>query len=190
MNIHYLLMRLCGFKPIGIHPFTEKKCVVIMAPHTSVVDFFLGLMMIRYLKLKMVMVMKKEFFVFPVKYILKAIGCVPVDRAHALHFAEFVTNVVKERDDVHLIICPEGTRKKVEKWKRGFYQIAMGANVPIGLSHIDFRTRTLGIGKLFYPTGDYAKDMLEIEEYYSGMVGYNKGKFNLEDRPQTKHDWN
>ena len=50
---------MCGFKPVGIYPFETKKCVIIMAPHTSIVDFFLGLMMIRYLKLKMVMVMKK-----------------------------------------------------------------------------------------------------------------------------------
>lgn len=189
MSIHHFLLKICRFKPIGIQPFEVKKCVVIMAPHTAVADFFLGLMMIRLLKLKMVMVMKKEFFVFPVKGILKRIGCVPVDRQHALHFAEFAANVIKERDECHLIICPEGTRKRVEKWKRGYYQIAMEAGVPIGLSHIDFKTRTLGIGKLFYPTGNYEKDSAEIEAYYYGMVGKNKGQFNLEEKPQAQHEW-
>ena len=189
MNIHKCLMRMCGFKPVGIYPFETKKCVIIMAPHTSIVDFFLGLMMIRYLKLKMVMVMKKEFFVFPIKYPLKWMGVVPVDRQHSRHFAEFATDIVKNRDEVALIICPEGTRKLVNRWKKGFYQIAMEANVPIGLSHIDFRTRTLGVGQMFYPTGDYEKDMVEIEKYYHGMRGYRKGRFNLENEPVTSHEW-
>ena len=73
--------------------------------------------------------------------------------------------------------------------KKGFYQIAMEANVPIGLSHIDFRTRTLGVGQMFYPTGDYEKDMVEIEKYYHGMRGYHKGWFNLENEPVTPHEW-
>ena len=189
MAVSDFLMKVCRFRPVGIDPFEAKKCVIIMAPHTSIVDFFLGMMMIRHLKLKMVMVMKKEFFVFPIKYILKKMGVVPVDRQHSRHFAEFATEIVKERDEVALIICPEGTRALVNRWKRGYYQIAVDAGVPIGLSHIDFRTRTLGVGKMFYPTGDYEKDRLEIEHYYYGMKGYKKGLFNLENEPVTHHEW-
>ena len=77
----------------------------------------------------------------------------------------------------------------MNRWKKGFYQIAMEANVPIGLSHIDFRTRTLGVGQMFYPTGDYEKDMVEIEKYYHGMRGYRKGRFNLENQTPTIHPW-
>lgn len=184
-----LLMKICRFKPVGIDPFPTKKCVVIMAPHTSYVDFFLGLMMIRHLNLKMMMVMKKELFFFPLGTILRRIGVVPVDRQHARHFAEFATDVVKSRDEVALIICPEGTRAYMNRWKKGYYQIAVNAGVPIGLSHIDFRTRTLGIGQLYYPTGDYEKDRGEIEKYYNGMHGFRKGKFNLENEPVTHHEW-
>lgn len=186
MSIYEILLRVCRFKPVGIQPFKEKKCVVIMAPHTAVVDFILGLLMIRHLKLKMIIVMKKEFFIFPLNFFLKKIGCVPVDREHAYHFSDFAANLIKEKEEVALIICPEGTRKRVAKWKRGYYIIAEKAGVPIGLSHIDFRTRTLGIGEIFYPTGDYDKDSAYIESYYYGMRGYNKGKFNLENRTPEK----
>ncbi len=189
MSIYEVVLKICRFKPVGIQPFEVKKCVVIMAPHTSIADFILGLMEIRLLKLKMAMVMKKEFFIFPLNYALKWIGCVPVNRQHATHFVDFAANLIKERDEIALIICPEGTRKRVNKWKRGYYQIAEQAGVPIGLSHIDFRTRTIGIGKLFYPTGDYERDSAEIEAYYHGMRGYNKGQFNLEEKPQAKHEW-
>lgn len=196
MSIHTILLKLCGFRVSGFtteefHQNPDlKKCVVIMAPHTSIADFFIGRQVIKYLKLKMVMAMKKEFFVFPFKPFLKKVGCVPVDRQHALHFADFAVDLIKNRDEIAFIICPEGTRTLVPKWKRGFYQIAEKAGVPICVSHINFRSRTAGIGKVFYPTGDYEKDLAEIEQYYYGMHGKNKGWFNLEDKEPYAHpEW-
>ncbi len=188
MSVHTFFLKLfrfrvSGFTPEEFHQNPDvKKSVIIMAPHTSIIDFFIGLMVIRHLKLKMAMAMKKEFFVFPIKGLLLKIGCVPVDRKHALHFADFAANLIKSREEVVFIICPEGTRALVQKWKRGFYQIAQKAEVPICLSNIDFRSRTAGIGKIFYPTGDYEKDLEEIERYYYGMRGRHKGCFNLEDK--------
>ncbi len=133
--------------------------------------------------------MIKEFFFFPMYFLLKKLGCIPGDGEHTMHFTEFAGNLIKEREEVAFIICPEGTRKRVSKWKRGYYQIAQMAGVPIALSHVDFRTRTLGIGKIYYPSGDYEKDHVEIESYYNGMIGFHKGHFNLEDLPPTPHDW-
>lgn len=188
MSKYSFLLKLCRFKVTGFTPedFQNnpelKKCVIIMAPHTSIYDFVVGLFVIRYLGLKMAMVMKKEFFVFPLKGFLTRIGCVPVDRKHALHFADFAVDLIKSREEIAFIICPEGSRQYVEHWKRGFYQIALKSGVPICLSHIDFKSRTTGVGKIFYPTGDYEKDMAEIEPYYYGMRGLRKGRFNLENR--------
>lgn len=196
MSVHTFLLkfhrfRVSGLTPEEIHSNPNlKKCVVIMAPHTAVADFFIGLRVIRHLRLKMAMAMKKEFFVFPLKPLLLKIGCVPVDRQHALHFADFAVDLINSREEIAFIICPEGTRQLVTKWKRGFYQIAVKAGVPICLSHIDFRSRTAGIGQVFYPTGDYEKDMEEIEKYYYGMRGKHKGWFNLENREPYAHpEW-
>ncbi|MCQ2283457.1 MAG: 1-acyl-sn-glycerol-3-phosphate acyltransferase [Bacteroidales bacterium] len=161
-----------------------------MAPHTGIRDFFLGFLMIRLLNLKMALIMKKELFVFPIAKAMKRVGMVPVDREHARNFVKFSVNLIKESDEIAYIICPEGTRKRVDKWKRGFYEIAMMAGVPIGLSHIDFRSRTLGVGAMFYPTGNYEADLAEIEKYYYGMQGTHKGGFNLEDREPYAHpEW-
>ena len=188
MSKYSFLLKLCRFKVTGYTPedFQNnpelKKCVIIMAPHTSVYDFVVGLFVIRYLGLKMAMVMKKEFFVFPLKGFLTRIGCVPMDRKHALHFADFAVDLIKSREEIAFIICPEGSRQYVEHWKRGFYQIALKAGVPIGISHIDFKTRTTGVGKIFHPTGNYEQDLTEIEQYYYGMRGLRKGRFNLENR--------
>ena len=79
--------------------------------------------------------------------------------------------------------------KRVEKWKRGFYQIAMEAGVPISLGFIDYHTRTCGIMSIFQPTGDYEKDLAEIQAQYYGLEGYKKGQFNLEDKPHAHPEW-
>ena len=102
---------------------------------------------------------------------------------------EYAANVIKERERITLIICPEGTRKRVERWKRGFYQIAMEAGVPISLGYIDYKTRTCGIMSIFHPTGDYEKDIQEIQKQYYGLEGYHKGCFNLEDMPHAHPEW-
>lgn len=188
MSKYSFLLKLCRFKVTGFTPedFQNnpelKKCVIIMAPHTAAYDFLVGLLCIRHLGLKMAMVVKKEMFVFPFKGFLTKIGCVPVDRKHALHFTDFAVDLIKEREEIAFILCPEGSRKYVEHWKRGYYQIAEKAGVPICLSHIDFKSRTTGVGKIFYPTGNYEQDLAEIEKYYYGMRGLRKGRFNLENR--------
>jgi len=190
MSAAKFMLRLCGFRPIpnGItNP--PKKCVMIMAPHTAIFDFVLGKLMCVHLKLKSCIAIKKEVFFFPLGALLKSWGAVPVDREHARNVTEFAAKLLKEKEEIAYIICPEGTRKRVEKWKRGFYQIAIHADVPICLTHIDFRSRTLGIGQVFYPTGDYEKDMETIAQYYYGMRGIHKGQFNLEDKPYAHPEW-
>ncbi len=189
-RFYLFLLQLFRFKPVGLQPAPVKKCVMILAPHTSILDFFLGHWMLEYMHAKGAIVIKKEFFVFPFKRYLNRLGCVPVDRKHSLRFTEFAVNLIHEREEIAFIICPEGTRKRVEKWKRGFYQIAQKAEVPICLSHIDYKSRTLGIGKVFWPTGDYEKDLAEIEQYYFGMKGLHKGHFNLEDCQPLPNDNN
>ncbi|MCR4680625.1 MAG: 1-acyl-sn-glycerol-3-phosphate acyltransferase [Bacteroidales bacterium] len=187
MSASSFFLRLFGFKTIGFTPEEFhanpelKKCVIVMAPHTSYVDFLLGRLCIKHLRLKMAMAMKKEFFVFPLKGFLEKIGCVPVDRQHAIHFADFAVQLINSREEVAFIICPEGTRELVKRWKRGFYQIAENAGVPICLSHIDFKSRTIGVGQIFHPSGDFDKDMEKIAKYYAGMRGFRKGKFNYEN---------
>lgn len=168
---------------------TIPKSVLMMAPHTSIMDFVIGLSAMQYYDLHANTIIKKEFFVFPLKSLLKKLGGIPVDRKHVRNFVQHVADIIKERDRITLIICPEGTRKKTDNWKRGFYQIAMEAGVPISLGFIDYKTRTCGIMSIFYPTGDYEKDLKEIQKQYYGLEGYRKGRFNLEDKLHAHPEW-
>ena len=168
---------------------TIPKSVLMMAPHTSVMDFVIGLSAMKYYDLHAKTIIKKEFFFPPLGWLLKKLGEIPVDRKRVRNFVSFAANTIKEQERITLIICPEGTRKRTDKWKRGFYQIAMEAGVPISLGYIDYNTRTCGIMSIFHPTGDYEKDFKEIEAQYYGLQGYKKGQFNLEDKPHAHPEW-
>ena len=168
---------------------TVPKSVLMMAPHTSIMDFVIGLSAMKYYDLHAKTIIQKEFFFFPLGGLLRKLGGIPVNRKRVRNFVSFAANTIKEHDRITLIICPEGTRKRTDKWKRGFYQIAMEAGVPISLGYIDYNTRTCGIMSIFEPTGDYEKDIKEIEAQYYGLQGYNKGQFNLEDKPHAHPEW-
>jgi 1-acyl-sn-glycerol-3-phosphate acyltransferase len=161
----------------------------MMAPHTSIMDFVIGLSAMKYYDLHAKTIIKKEFFFPPLGWLLRKLGGIPVNRKRVRNFVSFAANTIKEQERITLIICPEGTRKRTEKWKRGFYQIAMEAGVPISLGYIDYNTRTCGIMSIFHPTGDYEKDIVEIQKQYYGLQGYRKGQFNLEDKPHAHPEW-
>jgi hypothetical protein len=62
----------------------------------------------------------------------------------------------------------------------------MEAKVPIALAYIDYGTKTGGIGPLFYPTGDYEKDLAEIFEFYKEKKGRHPERFNLNFHQEKK----
>jgi 1-acyl-sn-glycerol-3-phosphate acyltransferase len=94
-----------------------------------------------------------------------------------------VAQMVKQfesRDSFYLVITPEGTRKKVKKWKKGFYQIAMQAKVPVVVSVVDYGKKQMGPLAEFVPSGDYDKDMKFIKECYKGATAKHPENFTTE----------
>lgn len=184
------ILKLLGIKPDCVNiPPEIKKCVLLFAPHTSYLDFVLGAMCINVMGFKASLLIKKEAFFWPLAPLLRKCGGIPIDRKHVRKFPIFAANYIKEQEEIAFLISPEGTRKLVTDWKRGFYFIAQEAGVPIVPGYLDFRTKRGGVLPAFYPTGDYEKDMAELEKNYYGMHGYHKGQFNLEDKPFAFPDW-
>jgi 1-acyl-sn-glycerol-3-phosphate acyltransferase len=93
-------------------------------------------------------------------------GGVPVDRGRSTNFVDAMVAEFAKRDDFMLTIAPEGTRGKVKQWKTGFYHIAMGANVPLVIGMMDYAKKQVGLVAAIWPTGDYAKDMEQVSEFY------------------------
>jgi 1-acyl-sn-glycerol-3-phosphate acyltransferase len=83
---------------------------------------------------------------------------------------EQVVDEFNQSKQFALVITPEGTRRRVDKWKTGFYRIALGAGTPIVLGYADYEKREIGVGPAFYPTGNLEEDMEKIQAFYKGIV--------------------
>jgi 1-acyl-sn-glycerol-3-phosphate acyltransferase len=172
--------RFKGWKVGESIPADVKKCIVIAAPHTSSWDFVYALAAYRILGLPVNYVAKKELFRFPFSILFKATGGVPVDRSKSRNFVEAIIAMIRKSDRLYLMMAAEGTRKRVEKWKSGFYYAALGAGVPIATGYLDYKNKVAGLGRIIYPTGDKEKDMALIKEFYSDITGRNPELFNPE----------
>lgn len=143
-------------------------CVVAVAPHTSISDFFVGAAVLFSVGANLTIFMKKEFFNFLTTPLLRRIGVVPVDRGNRHNnLVEMAVKRLKERDDVCVVVTPEATRKCVKRFKRGFYEIAVQAEVPIVLGYMDFKTKHAGYGPTIMPTGDYEADLAKMMAFFA-----------------------
>ena len=181
-KIALLILKLLNYKIDIVNIPKEKKYVLIFAPHTSWTDFVIGKIALTAMGVKTMFLIKKEFFFFPLGFYLKYLGGYPVDRKRAIKMTDIIAEHIKEREEIAFLVAPEGTRKRVEVWKRGFYYIALKAEVPVAMAYLDYRNRKGGIGPVIYPTKDYDADLQKIQEFYTGMQGRKKGLFNLEGK--------
>jgi len=173
------LFWLGGFHFVGKPTKEMMHCVFIDVPHTSMWDFVWGRCGLWVLGVKAHFFIKKEMFFFPLGLILKALGGVSIDRGGRENMVEKTIKLLNENENYSVIITPEGTRKYTRHWKKGFYLIAMGAKVPIYLSYIDYAKKEASMGELFYPTGDYEKDLVFIWDYYKDKGAKYPANFNL-----------
>jgi 1-acyl-sn-glycerol-3-phosphate acyltransferase len=177
--ISYIYLKINGWKIHGGNLREVRRCVLIVAPHTSNLDFIIGRAAFYYLHLKNVkFLIKKEMFKFPIGWIIKGLGAVPVDRSRGNTTVQESTELFNKYKGIYLLLTPEGTRKKVDKWKRGFYQIAMNANVPIVMLYIDYGKKEGGLGGILYPTGDFDKDFESVKALYKNVTAKHPENFN------------
>ncbi|AVR46279.1 acyltransferase [Christiangramia fulva] len=148
-----------------------KKCVIIVAPHTSNFDFFIGLLVRKIMNIHIDFIGKKELFRPPYGWYFRMIGGSPVDRNQNQKKVDAIVQLFEEHEIFRLALSPEGTRKKVERWKTGFYFIAVKAKVPIIMASFDFRKKLVKISDPFWPTGNFDTDFARIKSYYEGVEG-------------------
>jgi 1-acyl-sn-glycerol-3-phosphate acyltransferase len=183
--ISKFILYLWGWKIESQFPKEKvKKCVFIVAPHTSYYDFIIGRLAYYYLCVNPKFLIKKALFTFPLGPILRAFGGVPVDRSKTRNFISQVVELFNQNESFYLTITPEGTRKYNPKWQLGFYHIARTANVPVYMCYIDFKNKRGGIGPELKISGDIEKDFKIVEAFYSTMHAKHPEKFNL--TPKTE----
>jgi len=158
---------------IESQPPDLPKYVIIAAPHTSAWDFVFALACAFVFRVEVCWLGKKSLFQGPLKPIMSWLGGKSVDRKQSSNLVEQTIEMFRSQSECRIALTPEGTRKKVERWRTGFYHMAVGANVPIALGFLDYRRKVGGFGPLFYPTGDLEKDLKEIQDFYKPIKGKN-----------------
>lgn len=167
----FIFFRLMGWKIEGRFDSKIKKSVIIVVPHTSWIDFFIGVFTRRIVKTEMNFIAKKELFRGPFGWYFRWMGGTALDRTPGQNKVEAIAEIFKERDEFRLAMAPEGTRKKVLTWKSGYYYIALAANVPIICVGFDYSSKTVIINEAFYPTGNIDVDSEVLRSYFKGVVG-------------------
>jgi len=77
----------------------------------------------------------------------------------------------ENRDVFRMVLAPEGTRKKVDTWRTGFYYIAKAAKVPIVMLSFDFKNKENCFSEPFYPTEDITADFEYMRAFFEGVEG-------------------
>jgi len=168
-------INISGWTIKGIVP-DEERIVIIAAPHTSNWDFVLAMLAIFGLNIKLRWLGKHTIFKPGFKNFFKWLGGIPVYRDNPSNLIDNVVKIVKREKSIVIAMTPEGTRKKVKRWKTGFLRIAKQTQSKILLISIDAPTKSIEIGKIFNPTGNSEDDLAFIQKYYSSFRGINHQK--------------
>lgn len=184
-----LLLRWWGWKVEGKYPIEYPKNIVAVVPHTSWVDFPLGILVRTYRKMPTRFLAKNSLFRFPFGAIFKWLGGYPVDRTGSANMTEAVVKIFDRHTQFDIAIAPEGTRKRVDRLRTGFYWIAKKAGASIILTRFDYEAKCVSFSPPFFPTDDPEADLDYISNYFKGTRGkvpeYSFG-YDAANEPETQ----
>ena len=174
-----VLVKLMVWEITGCIPGEIRKTVIIVAPHTSLYDFIIGRMAFWVLHQHVKFMINGKYFFWPLGWLLRSLGGVPVKRDKTTGLLLQLNQMYHENDDFHLVITPEGTRAFTNRWKKGFYQIAQSAEVPVYMAFIDYKNKKGGIGLKLEPSGNFQEDFAVVEAFYKQFHARHPERYNL-----------
>ncbi len=173
-KIAAFFLRILGWRIVGQFPDLPKM-MMIAAPHSSNWDGLWGILAKIALGVRIEFIAKNSLFIWPLGPFLRALGAVPIDRSASHGVVDDMANVIRNSSQRWLLIAPEGTRKKVLKWKTGFWHIAKAAKVPVFVIYFHYPEKVVGLGRLFELTDDMDSDIQAMRDYLKPMRGKNRG---------------
>jgi 1-acyl-sn-glycerol-3-phosphate acyltransferase len=180
-KISEFLLKLLGWKVEGsVAP--EPKCIIIGVPHTSAWDFVISYLFYASVGGKASILVKKEFFFWPAGFFVRKMGGIPINRSKGANVIRQTVHLFNTMEHLHLAMTPEGTRKRVVRWKAGFHTIAKLANVPVYLGSFDWGRKVITIGEKFELTDDAQADIRRMKDFYreKGIQGKFPENFTTE----------
>lgn len=169
-QIWIAIVKLCGWHFVlpNLEERPEvRRCVLAAAPHTAVSDFLVGIAYMWAVGVQGHIFIKKEFFRWPLGGVLRRMGCVSIDRGNPRNgIVATAVQGFSQEQDYCVIITPEGTRRPVGRWKRGWWEIARQAEVPVVPVYLDFSKREIGLFDSFSPSDNLQADTLRLRSLY------------------------
>ncbi len=172
------ILFIFGWKTVYKPEFQSKKCVMVAAPHTSNWDLFFSIAFYWKENIEAKFFIKDDWTKGIHGYFIKKLGGIGVTRGKKNNLVDLSIKTFNENENFILLVPAEATRKRVKKWKRGFYVIAQGAKVPIALGYLDYKEKIASVGALINLTNDFERDMMKIEEFYKNITAKHPENYN------------
>ena len=152
-----------------------NKCIIIGAPHTSAWDFVISYLFYTSKGATANILIKKEFFFWPVGYFVRKMGGLPIDRSKGANVIRQTIQLINKRERIHLALTPEGTRSLNKRWKGGFHIISKETGIPVYLGYFDWGRKEISVGEPFELSDNAQDDIKRMKDFYreKGI----KGKF-------------
>lgn len=167
------VLKSMGWKVAGSIP-NEKRILIVAAPHTSNWDFVIGMGALLGLNAKIRWIGKHTLFKPGISWFFRWLGGIPVNRKNPASLIEDISNMIKKDRGLMIGVAPEGTRKKINRWKTGFLRIAKTTQSKILFISIDEPSKTIKIAStLFTPTEDKENDLEFVKSYFRNFKGIN-----------------
>ena len=175
----FIATRIMGWKLVG-KPIPVPKCIILGAPHTSIWDFVISFLFYNGIGGHAKVIVKQDFFKWPLKKLLLWAGAVPVDRGKGASFVKHMIDAVKKEDHFHLAIAPEGTRKATKKWKAGFHTLSTALDIPVYYAYLDWGRKEIEVAEQVLITDDVEADVKRIKQWYidKGVTGKHPERFD------------
>ena len=168
----FIYHRLLGWNFTGFVEFSSvKKAVIIASPHTSWHDFYIGILLRAIIKIQINFVGKQSLFNPLTGWFFRALGGAPIKRNGNDNQVDAIARLFDNKEIFRITLAPEGTRKKVDTWKTGFYYIAKKANVPVVMITFDFENKINCISEPFFTTDDIEVDFKFMRSFFEGVKG-------------------
>lgn len=168
------VLRIGGWRMVGAFP-DIPRLVLIAAPHSSNWDGLWGFAAKLALGVEVKVLGKHQLFWWPLGVLMRRLGVIAVNRSAAHGVVEQAAAMIRDSARIWFAIAPEGTRKRVERWKTGFWKIAKAAEVPVLPVYFHYPERVIGVGELFHLGDSMAADMARIRAWYRPWQGKNRG---------------
>ena len=168
----FIYHQVLGWKISGFKDFESvNKAVIIAVPHTSWHDFYIGVLLRSIIQLQINFVGKQSLFTPLTAWFFRSLGGTPIKRNSNENQVDSIARLFDNKEIFRMAIAPEGTRKKVDTWRTGFYYIAKKADVPIVMITFDFKNKVNSISTPFIPTDDIVADFKFMRSFFDGIIG-------------------